>query len=219
MDYGAMLGDSFAYAKDTVIGKWTEWLLLIIATLLLAIPLMGYSLKILRGENPAPAVAGWGTLLIDGLKYLVISVIYALPALIILFATLGSALFAAISHDAGSILPIICGVLLGFLLFVLVAFVTFLVYQIGIIRFSRTGSIAEAFRFRAIIATIGQIGWLPYIFASIIVLIVEFLVGAVLSVADIIPNLHFVLGLALFAPLVIFEARWFSRIYDSAVAA
>ena len=30
MDFGNMLGDSFAYAKDAVVGKWMQWLLLVI---------------------------------------------------------------------------------------------------------------------------------------------------------------------------------------------
>ena len=59
MDFGSMLGESFAYAKDAVFGKWKEWLLLIIATVLLTIPLMGYTLQVFRGEKPAPEVTGW----------------------------------------------------------------------------------------------------------------------------------------------------------------
>ena len=74
-----MVSDSFAYAKDAVIGKWMQWLLLVIATIILCIPLLGYSLKVLRGESPAPEVTGWGTLIIDGIKYLIVSIIWAIP--------------------------------------------------------------------------------------------------------------------------------------------
>ena len=64
-----MVGDSFAYAKEAVVGKWNKWVMLIIATILLVLPLMGYALKVLRGEKPAPEVEDWGTLFIDGIKY------------------------------------------------------------------------------------------------------------------------------------------------------
>ena len=34
MDYGNMLGDSFSYAKDAVWGKWVQWILLVISTII-----------------------------------------------------------------------------------------------------------------------------------------------------------------------------------------
>jgi hypothetical protein len=83
MDYGSMIGESFEYAKEAVVGKWNKWLMLIIATILLALPLMGYAMKVLRGEKPAPEVDDWGTLFIDGIKYLIVSLIYALPIIIV----------------------------------------------------------------------------------------------------------------------------------------
>ena len=123
MDYGTMLGGSFAYAKDAVIGKWKQWLLLIVATILLCLPLLGYTVKVLRGEKPAE-VSGWGTLFIDGIKYLVISLVYAIPALIILFVTIGSGVMAAaLTNPAGS-MNILGGVLFGLLIFVIVVFHT-----------------------------------------------------------------------------------------------
>ena len=47
-----MVGDSFEYAKEAVVGKWNKWVMLIIATILLGLPLMGYVMKVLRGEKP-----------------------------------------------------------------------------------------------------------------------------------------------------------------------
>ena len=90
MDYGSMIGESFEYAKEAVVGKWNKWLMLIIATILLAIPLMGYAMKVLRGEKPAPEVDDWGTLFIDGIKYLIVSLIYALPIIIVWILVLGA---------------------------------------------------------------------------------------------------------------------------------
>ena len=36
-----MVGESFEYAKEAVVGKWNKWLMLIIATILLAHPSHG----------------------------------------------------------------------------------------------------------------------------------------------------------------------------------
>jgi hypothetical protein len=49
-----MVGESFEYAKEAVVGKWNKWVMLIIATLLLGLPLMGYSMKVLGVKNPLP---------------------------------------------------------------------------------------------------------------------------------------------------------------------
>ena len=38
-----MVGESFEYAKEAVVGKWNKWVMLIIATILLGLPLMGYA--------------------------------------------------------------------------------------------------------------------------------------------------------------------------------
>src|SRR5512133_3428243 len=99
MDFGNMVGDSFAYTKVAVIGKWMQWVLLIIATILLCLPLLGYSLKVLRGEKPAPEVNDWGTLFIDGIKYFIVSLIYAIPIIIIYAIILGGVIGAAMTGD------------------------------------------------------------------------------------------------------------------------
>ena len=99
MDYGSMVGESFEYAKEAVVGKWNKWVMLIIATILLGLPLMGYSMKILRGEKPAPEVDDWGTLFIDGIKYIIIMLIYMIPAMIVLFVVVGGSALGAMSSN------------------------------------------------------------------------------------------------------------------------
>ena len=94
MDYGAMLSDSFAYTKEGVLEKTNNWFMLMIATLILSIPLTGYIMKIFRGEKTAPEVTDWGTLFVDGIKLIIVGLIYYLPVIIlevIMFAILGAA--------------------------------------------------------------------------------------------------------------------------------
>src|SRR5512137_1488155 len=100
MDYGSMVGESFEYAKEAVVGKWNKWVMLIIATILLGLPLMGYALKVLRGEKPAPEVEDWGTLFIDGIKYLIVGLIYAIPIIIVYAILLVVGIGAMMTGDA-----------------------------------------------------------------------------------------------------------------------
>ena len=216
MDYGTILGESFAYAKDTVIGKWKEWLLLIIATILLTIPLMGYTLRVLRGEKPAPEVTGWGTLIIDGIKYLIVSLIWALPCLIVLFLTLGSFIAALASGDTSAAVGFIGGAIVGVLVFIVVAIITGLLAPIGIIRFARSGSMGDAFSFGEIFATIGRIGWVSYIVALIVLIIVQLIIALVLTIFTLIPVLGIIVEIIFIAPISIFEARYLCQLYDAA---
>jgi hypothetical protein len=216
MDYISMLGESFTYAKEAVVGKWMQWLLLFIATILLCIPLMGYTVRVLRGEKPAPEVTDWVALTIDGIKYLVISVIYALPSLIILFVTLGSAILALASGQTPEVLPAIGGMLLGLLIFLVVAFICALFGTIGIIRFARTGSVGEAFNFVEIKEMIGRIGWGAYIIALVVMFVAQLVISIILSVITMVPVLGLLIEFILVAPVALFEARYLALVYESA---
>jgi hypothetical protein len=212
MDYGNMIGESFAYAKDALVGKWMQWVLFLVATILLAIPLMGYSLKVLRGEKPAPELADWGTLIIDGIKYLIVSFIWAIPLLIIYVVMLGSMAGAIVTGDPATALAFVGGAILSFVIFVIVAFITGLLATIGIVQFARSGSIGEAFNFGAIIATIGKLGWISYFIALVII-------GIILCIIEIIgmaiPVLGPILLFILIPLLVLWHARYVCLIYDS----
>jgi len=217
MDYGTMIGDSFAYAKDAVIGKWMQWILLLVATLILAIPLLGYLVKVLRGEKPAPEVTGWGTLFIDGIKLLIISLIWAIPCLILFFFFFGSMIGGLLMDgNPSAMVAAFTGAIVYLLLFLVVAIITGLLSIIGAVRFARTGSIGEAFNFGAILDTIGKIGWGSYIIALIVLIIVQIVIGIVLSIIAMIPVLGGIIQFVLFAPISIFEYRYICQIYDAA---
>jgi hypothetical protein len=188
----------------------------VIATIILCIPLLGYTLKVFRGENPAPEVTGWGTLFIDGIKYLIVSLIWAIPCLIILFLALGSFIAAIASGNTSAAIGFIGGALIGLLVFVVVAIITALFATIGIIRFARTGSMGEAFNFSAILETIGKIGWGSYIIALIVLVIVQIVFSIIIGILSIIPVLGIIIEIILIAPLSIFEARYLCQLYDAA---
>jgi hypothetical protein len=213
MDYGKMLGESFEYAQEGLAGKWMKWLLLLVATILLSLPLLGYALKVLRGEKPSPEVNDWGTLFIDGIKYAVIVIIYAIPLIIIAAVAAAPLVLAVITGNQAAFLAAIGSFLVGLLVLVIVAIIIALFVCFGVIRFARTGSMGEAFNFSAILATIGRIGWVSYILALIILFIIIGIGEAILSAIPFIGQLL----LFLITPfIVLFEARYMCQLYDSA---
>ncbi len=226
MDFDKMLSDSFAYTKEAIVGKWMQWLLLVIATILLCLPLLGYTLKVYRGEKPAPEVTDWGTLFIDGIKYAIVSFVWAIPLLIIL---IGAALWSYINIIAVSVSGIqassgnpalFMGALgLYLIVVIIVAILTVIFASIGVIRFARTGSMGEAFNIREILTTIGKIGWGTYISSLVVLFVALIVVEIVITILGMIPVLGMIIQLVFIAPVMIFEARYLCQVYDAAGAA
>jgi hypothetical protein len=219
MDYGSMVGESFEYAKEAVIGKWNQWIMLIIATIILGIPLAGYSLKVLRGDKPAPEVSDWGTLFIDGIKLIIIMLIYMIPAMIVLFVVVGASALASMSSNPSAAMAAVGGILFGLLLFFVVALITAIFAIIGEVRFARTGKMGEAFNFSEILGTIGKIGWGPYIIALVVLFVVQMIIAFIVSIIMMIPYLGFIIYICLISPIMLFQTRYICQLYDSAGSA
>lgn len=218
MDYGSMVGDSFEYAKEAVVGKWNKWVMLIIATILLGLPLMGYALKVLRGEKPAPEVEDWGTLFIDGIKYLIVAIIWMLPVYIVLGILMVVGFGAAMTGDESAAMAGIGIMVVGMIVVAILAIIIALFMMIGVVRFARTGSIGEAFNFSAIRATIAKIGWVPYIIALIVLMVCGAIFGFVMGILMMIPILGWLLYFCMIPPWMLFVSRYICQLYDSAGA-
>jgi hypothetical protein len=224
MDFATMLSDSFEYTKEAIAGKWMQWFLLVVATVLLCLPLLGYTLKVYRGEKPAPEVSDWGTLFVDGIKYAIVSLVWAIPLIILFVVLIGAALLPFITMTSASGSTASYGnpaVLLGALglyliVVVIVAFFTVFFSTIGIIRFARTGSMGEAFNVREISATIGKIGWTSYIAAMVVLFVAMVVVEIVITILGMMPVLGLIIQLVFIAPVSIFEARYLSQVYEAA---
>jgi len=186
----------------------------VIAAIFLSAFYQGYQMKILRGEVPLPAVSGYGKLFSDGIKYLIITFIYAIPVLIILAVTIGGAIMTAVSAGPNfeDILPIIGAVILGVIIALIVGFIIGLFAVIGLIRFARTGRMGDAFSFGAIKDTIGRIGWGHYILSLIVVGVIVVIVSIVFGV---IPYIGWLLNLIIAPFIAVFYSRYLSLLYDS----
>jgi hypothetical protein len=215
MDYGNMLGDSFSYAKDAVWGKWVQWILLVISTIIFPL-IMGYVVRIYSGVKPAPEMGNWVGTFVDGLKLFVIGIIYAIPVFIIAAISVVPAIMIA-SNDGTPALAI--GSLgIGLLIMIVVAILISLVSAIGMIRFAQKDSMGQAFAFGAIIEHIGKIGWGSYIIALIVLWIVGIVFSVIISVLMAIPLIGWLIALFLYPVWAIFVARYMTLIYESAPA-
>lgn len=218
MDFGKLVGDSFEYAKEGLVGKWVTWILLIISCIIFPL-IMGYIMRVYRGAGSAPELNDWGSMFIDGIKLFIVGLIYAIPIIIIEVIVLGSAFltgmmaqnYSQVNPDA--ILGLIGAVLFGVIILAVVSIIIGLVLATAVVRFARTNSFGEAFNFSAIFAHIGRIGMVSYILALIVMIVI---IGIVEVICMFIPYVGWLLLFILLPLLVVFEARYLTLLYDSA---
>ena len=235
MDYGSMLSDSFGYTKNCFFGSAKRWLLLAVCLAIFPF-IFGYLVRIYRGEKPAPEPGQWGSLFIDGLKLLAVQIVYAIPVVLMVGAALlpfvsavvssgilsdttgtmteaqAEALFAAHPEIMSSF-----GLMLVLLLCACIAgLVIAIVSYIGIVRFARTDSMAEAFNFSAILAAIRNLGWVNYLLALLVIFVIGMVYGFVLNIVMMIPIIGIVLFLLLYPPFLVLMGRYAALVYDNA---
>jgi hypothetical protein len=213
MDYGNMLSDSFSYAKDAVWGKWGKWVLLVISTIIFPL-IMGYMVRIYSGVKPAPEADNWVGMFIDGIKLLIIGIIYAIPVFIIM------AIFVipAIMMGDGDPMLALGSLGIGMIIVFIVAIIISLISAIGMIRFAQKDSMGQAFAFGAILEHIGKIGWGSYIIALIVLWIVGIVFSVITTILSAIPIIGWLIMLFLYPVWTIFAARYMTLIYESAPA-
>lgn len=223
MDYLRLLSDSFDYTKEALWGRWIRWLLLLIATILFPF-IYGYSVRIMSGEKPAPEPQGWIGLFIDGIKAIIISLVYTIPIILLAAISLLAYLVPVSSTttpagtSSGGLLSPELGlvVVLAILaLFIVATIVAGILATFGTVRFARTGTMGDAFRIRTLRDHIGRIGWLDVFIALVVLTVVFAIVGFILM---FIPVIGWFLLFLLSPAFVIFSARYVALIYESAPA-
>ena len=234
MDYSHVLNDAFHYTKEGIFGSVDRWLKLILATICLGIPMNGYIMRIYRGADPAPEVDQWGTLFADGLKLIVVGLIYAIPVMIVWVFVYGGMILILLQGNDTTMENWSPNIgLLG--LFYVLEIIIGIIMPVAAIRFARTASFSEAFNIGAILETIKKIGWINYIIALILIAVViavpvciivfgMILVGGIsmyMLGGSTVALLGFIAAAVLIvltlAPLLsVFQARYMTRVYDSA---
>jgi hypothetical protein len=222
MDYTRLLGGSFDYTKEALWGRWTRWLLLLVSTIIFPL-IYGYSVRVMSGAKPAPEPQGWIGLFIDGIKVMVISIVYTIPFLILAAAgfaayfipvsmttTPGTGTSSGLGPEMGIF------VLLALLvIFIVLAIVIGILSTFAIVRFARTGRMREAFRFGTLLSHIGRVGWLNTFIA---LLILGIAITVVQFVLMLIPLLGGLLVFILTPAFIVFSARYIALVYESAPA-
>ncbi len=222
MDYIRFLSDSFDYTKEALWGRWVRWLLLLVSVVIFPL-IYGYTVRVMSGAKPAPEPEGWIGLFIDGIKLIVISIVYAIPVWILTLIPL-ALYFIPVSvtttpgaGSGGLFGPEVAIViaLVVFVIFIVAAIAVGILATFAMVRFARTGRMGEAFRVRALVAHIGEIGWLDVFIGLLVVGIVLAIVEFVLLLVPLIgPVLIFLLTPA----FIIFAYRYVALIYESAPA-
>jgi len=218
MGLGKIIGESFQYAKDGLAGKWARWILLIISCMIFPLAL-GYVMRIYRGVKPSPELNEWGSMFVDGIKLLIVGVIYAIPIIIVEVAVLGSSGFALITAisspqaDPNAVMELIGAAMFGVIIFIIVAIIISLIATIGMVRFARTNSFGQAFNFGAIFGTIGRIGTGAYIVAMIVLVII---IGIIEVICWLIPYVGSIILIILLPFIYLFSARYVTLLYESA---
>ncbi len=189
----------------------------IVVAIVLSAFLSGYQIRILRGITPLPPLSDLGQMFGDGIRYIIIQIVYMIPVIIVLALTAGAAIMTAISSISNpeAILPLIGGVILGIIIALVLAFIIGLFAVIGVVRFARTGKIGEAFNFSGILVTIRKIGWGAYILALIILFVLVFIVELIVGIIPIIGSF---ISLIIAPWVLVFTARYICMLYDSAGA-
>ncbi|MDD1727461.1 MAG: DUF4013 domain-containing protein [Methanospirillum sp.] len=220
MDIIASIKESFGYATEGLVGKWGRWIVLIIGTIIFPL-IMGYTLRVMKGITPAPETDNYGGMFIDGIKMLIIGIVYMIiPCIIGLIIFVMSGGLGALTMlgmdvgDPGAYIGLLIGTVgISFLAFFILAFIFGLFEIIGIMRFARSGSMGSAFEFSEIFAKIGSIGWVTYILAIIVLCVVMMVIQIILNV---IPVIGWLLSLIVAPYLSIVGGRYYSLIYDAA---
>ena len=212
MNIGSNLSSSFGYAKDGLVGHWVRWILLIISCIIFPL-MMGYQLRVMRGESPAaPEADNWVKMLIDGILYCIIAFIYAIPVLIVTLVAIGPGVFSLMTNP--SAITTGAGLLgIGIIIVIIVAILVTLIEMIAIVNFAREKRFGAAFAFGDIVGKIKEIGWLS-LFIQILVLDIVF--GIIYFVLGIIPIVGMILMIVLSPLFAIWSAKYISNVYDNA---
>ncbi|PWR74301.1 DUF4013 domain-containing protein [Methanospirillum lacunae] len=222
------LSESWGFAQEALFGKWVRWIMLVISSIIFPI-MYGYTVRVMRGNQPVYEEESFFGLFIDGVKLCIINIVYMIIPMLVLFATIGYALFGIIISGKeitiNSVLPILGGFITGILIFIFLAIIFGMVGIIGSVRFARTGSMGEAFAIGEIVSTIGRIGWIHYIVSLLALMVVVFILMTVVTIIElmliIIPVVGWIVGwvLSMFlGPFIsLMSSRFYSLLYDSGI--
>ena len=203
MNIGDIVSDSIKYPTS----DWTKVLILgvIFLASILIIPIFlayGYIFRIIKatlaGLDELPEFDEIGEMFIDGLKIFLVSIVYAIPVIlvgIIVSFIFGSTASTTTDDSAG----MFWALMIGNLVYIIVGLIVGLIAIMAIANMAYyDGELGAAFRFSEILDYIARIGWGKYLAIYIVVALVAFIVY---FLAAFIGLLLLFLGIFLTLPL------------------
>lgn len=228
MDIGNIFSNSLSYPTRNIGRVLVLGVLLLLSILIIPwIFLLGYTLRTIKesteeGTEP-PAFDNLGAMFIDGLKYIVVSIVYSLIPFMMMMMGITLAITSIPSNDMISIssctsyTSLIFGSGL-FLVGLLLLLVTVVILNIAIANMAHKDEFGAAFRFGEIIHLIGSIGWGKYIIWYIVIAVITALFSIVSAIVTLIPLLGFILLILVVNPyLIIFSSRAIGLIYKEGI--
>lgn len=217
MDIGEIVSDAIKYPSQ----KWGK---IIILGIILIIPIVnfigiGYLFRVLKatfaGIDDVPEFDEAGELFIDGLKILVVGIVYAIPVIII-----GAIISFIMGISAGSTVSSfdMFAILAGSLVYVIIAIIIGLIESIAIANMALyEGELGAAFKFSEVMDRISAIGWGKYIMwyiVMILLVIIAYLVAAGISILTF--GIGIILVILVIAPYIsVFGARSLALLFAS----
>ena len=200
MNIGAV-GKPFGNIKTLIIG-----LILMVIPIINILIIPGYLIRIanrtMNNDNALPNFGNFGELIVDSIKYFVISVVMMIPAMIVLFIAIGSLVISAISAAAMSgstemVQQELTTVILGGLaaasglivLGVILAVIGMILIISGIMNYAKTRQFGKAFAIKENLRNFFTGSFLIAIIVSIVLaIILAFIVGLIMGLAVLIPD-------------------------------
>ena len=209
MNIGAAIGKPFGNIKTMIIG-----IILMIIPIINILVIPGYLIRVanrtINNDNTLPSFGNFGELIVDSIKYFVISVVMMIPAMIVLFFALGSVIISTISADAISALNtallsgstvalqeqltilFLAGMSAGaafIVLGVILAVIGMILIISGIMNYAKTRQFGKAFAIKENLRNFFTGNFLIAIIVSIVLSIVlAVIVGILMGLAILIPG-------------------------------
>ncbi|MBI5679784.1 MAG: DUF4013 domain-containing protein [Methanobacterium sp.] len=209
-----------------------DWVKIVILTVISIVPIVnfmstGYYLRIIKstlaGVDEVPEFDNLGELFIDGIKVLIVGIVYMIIPMIIWLVALLPVFLALLSGSQSSAiagLSSILTIVLMLIAFIVTIIMSLLVLPAIVNMGLYDGSIGAAFRFSEVMEKISTIGWGSYILWIIAIWITMMILGLIIGIIGfilliiIIGPLLWILGGAY---LTMFQARSVGLLFASSI--
>ena len=222
MNVSEIFSKAANYTK-AILSRFGDLIILLVVSIIPIVNLIaiGYYGRIIKDRSDSqapPRLNRFWELFVDGLKVLVVGLIWSIPVIIIFLITFVP-IFTIMRWEHMMTYMTQPTALLRFASFILlilmlvIAFGVFIIASVGIVHMFKTGSFGKAFAVGELVSIIGKIGLFRYLFW----IIVAAVFGAVVSGLSMIPVIGWIISDLLSIILLIFLARSIGLMYDSAV--